>query len=143
MKTRTILITSFLLIITLELIKADKTINNTFTGKAKRFMQSVTTTPENQFLTTIITTVPTTIPKIPTTIPIVVTTVTTEDKNDNNNNNKENNVNDNNLDYSLAEDCKKLLKPSTTFTIILMIYMVLIIAGAILVLVLLKKDLEN
>ena len=42
-----------------------------------------------------------------------------------------------------AEDCKKLLKPSTTFTIILMIYMVLIIAGAILVLVLLKKDLEN
>ena len=138
MKTRTILITSFLLIITLELIKADKTINNTFTGKAKRFMQSVTTTPENQFLTTIITTVPT----VPTTIPILVTTVTTEDKNDNNNN-KENNVNDNNLDYSLAEDCKKLLKPSTTFTIILMIYMVLIIAGAILVLVLLKKDLEN
>ena len=134
MKTRTILITSFLLIITLELIKADKTINNTFTGKAKRFMQSVTTTPENQFLTTIITTVP-------TTIPIVVTTVTTEDKNDNNN--KENDVNDNHLDYSLAEDCKKLLKPSTTFTIILMIYMVLIIAGAILVLVLLKKDLEN
>ena len=142
MKTRTILITSFLLIITLELIKADKTINNTFTGKAKRFMQSVTTTPENQFLTTIITTVPTTIPKISTTIPIVVTTVTTEDKNDNNNN-KENDVNDNHLDYSLAEDCKKLLKPSTTFTIILMIYMVLIIAGAILVLVLLKKDLEN
>ena len=138
MKTRTILITSFLLIITLELIKADKTINNTFTGKAKRFMQSVTTTPENQFLTTIITTVPT----VPTTIPIVVTTVTTEDKNDNNNN-KENDVNDNHLDYSLAEDCKKLLKPSTTFTIILMIYMVLIIAGAILVLVLLKKDLEN
>ena len=135
MKTRTILITSFLLIITLELIKADKTINNTFTGKAKRFMQSVTTTPENQFLTTIITTVP-------TTIPIVVTTVTTEDKNDNNNN-KENDVNDNHLDLSLAEDCKKLLKPSTTFTIILMIYMVLIIAGAILVLVLLKKDLEN
>ena len=135
MKTRTILMTSFLLIITLELIKADKTINNTFTGKAKRFMQSVTTTPENQFLTTIITTVP-------TTIPIVVTTVTTEDKNDNNNN-KENEVNDNHLGYSLAEDCKKLLKPSTTFTIILMIYMVLIIAGAILVLVLLKKDLEN
>ena len=135
MKTRTILITSFLLIITLELIKADKTINNTFTGKAKRFMQSVTTTPEITYLTTIITTVP-------TTIPIVVTTVTTEDKNDNNNN-KENDVNDNHLDYSLAEDCKKLLKPSTTFTIILMIYMVLIIAGAILVLVLLKKDLEN
>ena len=138
MKTRTILITTFLLIIALELVKADKTINNTFTGKAKRFMQSVTTTPENQFLTTIITTVPT----VPTTIPIVVTTVTTEDKNDNNNN-KENDVNDNHLDYSPAEDCKKLLKPSTTFTIILMIYMVLIIAGAILVLVLLKKDLEN
>ena len=136
MKTRTILITSFLLIITLELIKADKTINNTFPGKAKRFMDLATTTPENQFLTTIITTVP-------TTIPIVVTTVTTEDKNDNNNNNKENDVNDNHLVYSLAEDCKKLLKPSTTFTIILMIYMVLIIAGAILVLVLLKKDLEN
>ena len=134
MKTRTILITSFLLIITLELIKADKTINNTFPGKAKRFLQNNNTTPENQFLTTIITTVP-------TTIPIVVTTVTTEDKNDNNN--KENDVNDNHLDYSLAEDCKKLLKPSTTFTIILMIYMVLIIAGAILVLVLLKKDLEN
>ena len=125
------------MIIALELVKADKTINNTFTGKAKRFMQSVTTTPENQFLTTIITTVPT----VPTTIPILVTTVTTEDKNDNNN--KENDVNDNHLDLSLAEDCKKLLKPSTTFTIILMIYMVLIIAGAILVLVLLKKDLEN
>ncbi len=138
MKTRTILITSFLLIITLELIKADKTINNTFPGKAKRFLQNNNTTPENQFLTTIITTVPT----VPTTIPIVVTTVTTEDKNDNNNN-KENDVNDNHLDLSLAEDCKKLLKPSTTFTIILMIYMVLIIAGAILVLVLLKKDLEN
>ena len=134
MKTRTILITTFLLIIALELVKADKTINNTFPGKAKRFMDLATTTPENQFLTTIITTVP-------TTIPIVVTTVTTEDKNDNNN--KENDVNDNHLDYSLAEDCKKLLKPSTTFTIILMIYMVLIIAGAILVLVLLKKDLEN
>ena len=134
MKTRTILITTFLLIITLELIKADNTNNNTFPGKAKRFMDLATTTPEITYLTTIITTVP-------TTIPIVVTTVTTEDKNDNNN--KETNVNDNYLDYSLAEDCKKLLKPSTTFTIILMIYMVLIIAGAILVLVLLKKDLEN
>ena len=134
MKTRTILITTFLLIIALELVKADKTINNTFPGKAKRFMDLATTTPEITYLTTIITTVP-------TTIPIVVTTVTTEDKNDNNN--KENDVNDNHLDYSLAEDCKKLLKPSTTFTIILMIYMVLIIAGAILVLVLLKKDLEN
>ena len=135
MKTRTILITTFLLIIALELVKADKIINNTFPGKAKRFMDLATTTPEITYLTTIITTVP-------TTIPIVVTTVTTEDKNDNNNN-KENDVNDNHLDYSIAEDCKKLLKPSTTFTIILMIYMVLIIAGAILVLVLLKKDLEN
>ena len=39
--------------------------------------------------------------------------------------------------------CNDVLKPSTAFTVILMIYMVLIIIGGILVLVLLKKDLEK
>ena len=39
--------------------------------------------------------------------------------------------------------CKEASKPSGAFTAILMVYMVLIIAGAILVLVLLKEDLSK
>ena len=45
--------------------------------------------------------------------------------------------------YSDYQLCKEFLKPSTAFTVILMIYMVLIIVGGVLVLVLLKKDLEQ
>ena len=40
-------------------------------------------------------------------------------------------------------DFEKLFKPSKAFTAILMVYMVLIIAGAILVLVLIKPKIEN
>ena len=39
--------------------------------------------------------------------------------------------------------CKETSKPSGAFTAILMVYMVLIIAGAILVLVLLREDLSK
>ena len=46
-------------------------------------------------------------------------------------------------EYLLYNSCKELLKPSTAFTVILMIYMVLIIVGAILVIVLLKEELEK
>ena len=43
----------------------------------------------------------------------------------------------------MYEICKEYQKPSTAFTVVLMIYMVLIIVGAVLVMVLLKKDLEK
>ena len=50
----------------------------------------------------------------------------------------------NSLNFNIGyELCKEFLKPSKAFTIVLMIYMVLIIAGSIIVVVLLKKELEK
>ena len=46
-------------------------------------------------------------------------------------------------DITVFSDIEKLFKPSKAFTAILMVYMVLIIAGAILVLVLIKPKIEN
>ena len=46
-------------------------------------------------------------------------------------------------DITDFSDFEKLFKPSKAFTAILMVYMVLIIAGAILVLVLIKPKIEN
>ena len=100
MKVRTILITSFLLLITIELVNTDnptkknlsKNTNNKFIQKDKK---------ENRNLDVL-------------------------------------------DDLGIAPAlCKEVLKPSTAFTVVLMLYMVIIIVGAILVLVLLRKDLSE
>ena len=97
MKARTILITTFLLLITLELVNTDNPNKKNLSQNQNKFMQ--------------------------------------ESKNE-----------IRKLDdpgYQYYNACKEILKPSTAFTVVLMLYMVIIIAGAILVLVILKKELEN
>ena len=134
MKARTILITSFLLFIIIELISAENT-NKESLIKPKRFMQDNNPEGNNNQNET--------------------------DKSEENNNQnggtenggENNNQNDkdigqnyplNSLNSNIGyELCKEFLKPSKAFTIVLMIYMVLIIVGGVLVLVLLKKDLEQ
>ena len=134
MKARTILITSFLLFIIIELISAENT-NKESLIKPKRFMQDNNPEGNNNQNET--------------------------DKSEENNNQnggtengpKNNNQNDkdigqnyplNSLNSNIGyELCKEFLKPSKAFTIVLMIYMVLIIAGSIIVVVLLKKELEK
>ena len=134
MKARTILITSFLLFIIIELISAENT-NKESLIKPKRFMQDNNPEGNNNQNET--------------------------DKSEENNNQnggtendgENNNQNDkdigqnyplNSLNSNIGyELCKEFLKPSKAFTIVLMIYMVLIIAGSIIVVVLLKKELEK
>ena len=134
MKARTILITSFLLFIIIELISAENT-NKESLIKPKRFMQDNNPEGNNNQNET--------------------------DKSEENNNQnggtenggENNNQNDkdigqnyplNSLNFNIEyELCKEFLKPSKAFTIVLMIYMVLIIAGSIIVVVLLKKELEK
>ena len=130
----TILITSFLLFIIIELISAENT-NKESLIKPKRFMQDNNPEGNNNQNET--------------------------DKSEENNNQnggtenggENNNQNDkdigqnyplNSLNSNIGyELCKEFLKPSKAFTIVLMIYMVLIIAGSIIVFVLLKKELEK
>ena len=134
MKARTILITSFLLFIIIELISAENA-NKESLIKPKRFMQDNNPEGNNNQNET--------------------------DKSEENNNQnggtenggENNNQNDkdigqnyplNSLNSNIGyELCKEFLKPSKAFTIVLMIYMVLIIAGSIIVVVLLKKELEK
>ena len=134
MKARTILITSFLFFIIIELISAENT-NKESLIKPKRFMQDNNPDGNNNQNET--------------------------DKSEENNNQnggtenggENNNQNDkdigqnyplNSLNFNIGyELCKEFLKPSKAFTIVLMIYMVLIIAGSIIVVVLLKKELEK
>ena len=134
MKARTILITSFLLFIIIELISAENT-NKESLIKPKRFMQDNNPEGNNNQNET--------------------------DKSEENNNQnggtenggENNNQNDkdigqnyplNSLNSNIGyELCKEFLKPSKAFTIVLMIYMVLIIAGSIIVVILLKKELEK
>ena len=134
MKARTILITSFLLFIIIELISAENA-NKESLIKPKRFMQDNNPDGNNNQNET--------------------------DKSEENNNQnggtenggENNNQNDkdigqnyplNSLNFNIGyELCKEFLKPSKAFTIVLMIYMVLIIAGSIIVVVLLKKELEK
>ena len=134
MKARTILITSFLLFIIIELISAENA-NKESLIKPKRFMQDNNPDGNNNQNET--------------------------DKSEENNNQnggtenggENNNQNDkdigqnyplNSLNSNIGyELCKEFLKPSKAFTIVLMIYMVLIIAGSIIVVVLLKKELEK
>ena len=100
MKVRTILITSFLLLITIELVNTD--------NQTKKNLSKNT---NNKFIQ--------------------------KDK-------KENRNLDVLDDLGIAPAlCKEELKPSTAFTVVLMLYMVIIIVGAILVLVLLRKDLSE
>ena len=129
MKSRIILITSFLLLITFELINSAKTKKTKLLKKSKRFMQDEEEEEQPKS-----TELPTTI--IPTTI-IPTQRETQESATDP----FQDVVPDN--QYSDYQLCKEFLKPSTAFTVILMIYMVLIIVGGVLVLVLLKKDLEQ
>ncbi len=125
MKSRTILITSFLLLITFELINSAKTKKTKLLKKSKRFMQDEEEEEEQPKST-----------ELPTTI-IPTQRETQESATDP----FQDVVPDN--QYSDYQLCKEFLKPSTAFTVILMIYMVLIIVGGVLVLVLLKKDLEQ
>ena len=129
MKSRTTLITSFLLLITFELINSARTKKTKLIKKSKRFMQDEEEEEQPKS-----TELPTTI--IPTTI-IPTQRETQESATDP----FQDVVPDN--QYSDYQLCKEFLKPSTAFTVILMIYMVLIIVGGVLVLVLLKKDLEQ
>ena len=125
MKARTILITSFLLLISFELINSAKTKKTKLLKKSKRFMQDEEEEEEQPKST-----------ELPTTI-IPTQRETQESATDP----FQDVVPDN--QYSDYQLCKEFLKPSTAFTVILMIYMVLIIVGGVLVLVLLKKDLEQ
>ena len=125
MKSRTILITSFLLLITFELINSASTKKTKLIKKSKRFMQDEEEEEEQPKST-----------ELPTTI-IPTQRETQESATDP----FQDVVPDN--QYSDYQLCKEFLKPSTAFTVILMIYMVLIIVGGVLVLVLLKKDLEQ
>ena len=125
MKSRTILITSFLLLISFELINSAKTKKSKLLKKSKRFMQDEEEEEEQPKST-----------ELPTTI-IPTQRETQESATDP----FQDVVPDN--QYSDYQLCKEFLKPSTAFTVILMIYMVLIIVGGVLVLVLLKKDLEQ
>ena len=125
MKSRIILITSFLLLISFELINSAKTKKTKLLKKSKRFMQDEEEEEEQPKST-----------ELPTTI-IPTQRETQESATDP----FQDVVPDN--QYSDYQLCKEFLKPSTAFTVILMIYMVLIIVGGVLVLVLLKKDLEQ
>ena len=125
MKSRTTLITSFLLLITFELINSARTKKTKLIKKSKRFMQDEEEEEEQPKST-----------ELPTTI-IPTQRETQESETDP----FQDVVPDNK--YSDYQLCKEFLKPSTAFTVILMIYMVLIIVGGVLVLVLLKKDLEQ
>ena len=121
MKARTILITSFLLFIIIELISAENT-NKESLIKPKRFMQDNNPEGNNNQNET--------------------------DKSEENNNQNDKDIGQNyplnSLNFNIGyELCKEFLKPSKAFTIVLMIYMVLIIAGSIIVVVLLKKELEK
>ena len=125
MKVRTILITSFLLLITFELVNSTSTNKTKLSKKSKRFMQNGGEEEEQQPVST---SLPTTIIQIETQASEINPPI----------------IEDNSLSkYAEYQMCKELLKPSTAFTVILMIYMVLIIAGGVLVLVLLKKNLSE
>ena len=135
MKVRTILITYFLLLITFELINSASTNKTKLSKKSKRFMQggdgeegegekeNENEKEEEPPKTT----------ELPTTIDTKASETNPPLENDN----------DPSIEFEEYQACKELLKPSTAFTVILMIYMVLIIVGGVLVLVLLKKDLEK
>ena len=147
MKARTILITSFLLFIIIELISAENT-NKESLIKPKRFMQDNNPEGNNNQNET------------DKSEENNNQNGGTENGGENNNQNggtenggENNNQNDkdigqnyplNSLNFNIGyELCKEFLKPSKAFTIVLMIYMVLIIAGSIIVVVLLKKELEK
>ena len=130
MKSRTILITSFLLLITFELINSAKTKKTKLLKKSKRFMQDEEEEEEEQPKST----------ELPTTI--ITTIIPTQRETQESATDPFQDVVPDNQ-YSDYQLCKEFLKPSTAFTVILMIYMVLIIVGGVLVLVLLKKDLEQ
>ena len=141
MKARTILITTFILLIIIELISTANLNKTKLSKKSKRFMEGG---EEEEGEEEIIST------KIVTTNIVIETTTEISKPTESGEESKENkgildfdqcrDVVDSILKYEI---CKDVMKPSTAFTIILMIYLVLIIAGAILVLVLLKKDLEQ
>ena len=97
MKVRTILITAFLLLITLELVNTDNPNKKNLSKNQNKFMQE--SRDEVRKL--------------------------------------------DDIDYREYAACKEILKPSTAFTVVLMLYMVIIIVGAILVLKILKEDLES
>ena len=130
MKSRIILITSFLLLITFELINSAKTKKTKLLKKSKRFMQDEEEEEEQPKST-----------ELPTTTIITTIIPTQRETQESATDPFQDVVPDN--QYSDYQLCKEFLKPSTAFTVILMIYMVLIIVGGVLVLVLLKKDLEQ
>ena len=158
MKVRNILITTFLLLITLELINADNSIKKNLAQKEKRFMGEVENGKRraddekenegNNESTTIDTKeVETSTPSTNIDTTNAPSTIVEKDNKDNNGipgEQEEENPLDNEIgSFMEYELCKEMLKPSKAFTVVLMVYMALIIVGAILVVVLLKKDLEQ
>ena len=155
MKVRNILITTFLLLITLELINADNSIKKNLAQKEKRFMGEVENGKRraddekenegNNESTTIDT------KEVETSTPSTIidttnapSTIVEKDNNGIPGEQEEENPLDNEIgSFMEYELCKEMLKPSKAFTVVLMVYMALIIVGAILVVVLLKKDLEQ
>ena len=110
MKARTLLITTFLLLMAFELINASNSIKKKETKKVKKFMQGI----NHELIKS-------------------------------NNVKKVRDLDDEEDDgpNPLYEACKEFSKPSTAFTVVIIIYMILIIVGAVLVLVLLKGELEK
>ena len=155
MKVRNILITTFLLLITLELINADNSIKKNFAQKEKRFMGEVENgkrraddekeSEGNNESTTIDTKeVETSTPSTMIDTTNAPSTIVEKDNNGIPGEQEEENPLDNEIgSFMEYELCKEMLKPSKAFTVVLMVYMALIIVGAILVVILLKKDLEQ
>ena len=155
MKVRNILITTFLLLITLELINADNSFKKNLAQKEKRFMGEVENgkrraddekeSEGNNESTTIDTKeVETSTPSTMIDTTNAPSTIVEKDNNGIPGEQEEENPLDNEIgSFMEYELCKEMLKPSKAFTVVLMVYMALIIVGAILVVVLLKKDLEQ
>ena len=155
MKVRNILITTFLLLIALELINADNSIKKNLAQKEKRFMGEVENgkrraddekeSEGNNESTTIDTKeVETSTPSTMIDTTNAPSTIVEKDNNGVPGEQEEENPLDNEIgSFMEYELCKEMLKPSKAFTVVLMVYMALIIVGAILVVVLLKKDLEQ
>ena len=143
MKSKQILIITFFLFFAFELINADNSVKNKKIIKQKRFMQDSDTKNTEQVSTNIIEGVKSDIPVTDSQQSGNQESGNTESVNQESGKGKSFEPDLELSEKELYNTCKELLKPSTAFTVILMIYMVLIIVGAILVVVLLKGDLEK
>ena len=143
MKSKQILIITFFLFLAFELINADNPVKNKIIIKQKRFMQDSENQNTEQVSTTIIEVGKSSIPETDNQESANQGSANQETDNKESSNGNSPDTYQGFSEIVFYNQCKELLKPSTAFTIILMIYMVLIIVGAILVVVLLKGELEK